>query len=48
MVKKENVNDGILPQFAALLDLLLEVDTDQDFYGGKRLATEDASPMLST
>jgi hypothetical protein len=33
-LKKENVMDGILPQFVALSELLLEVDKNHDFYCG--------------
>jgi hypothetical protein len=31
-IKTANVTDGILPQFIALSDLLLEVDRDNEFY----------------
>jgi hypothetical protein len=33
-LKRENVLDGILPQFVALSKLLLEVDKNHDFYCG--------------
>jgi len=33
-LKKEIVTDGILPQFVALSELLLEVDKNHDFYCG--------------
>jgi hypothetical protein len=33
-LKKENVTDGILPQFVALSEFLLEVDKNHDFYCG--------------
>jgi hypothetical protein len=33
-LKKENVTDGILPQFVALSELLLEGDKNHDFYCG--------------
>jgi hypothetical protein len=33
-IKKANVSDGILPQFAVLSKLLLEVDKDNQFYCG--------------
>jgi hypothetical protein len=33
-IKSENVTDGILPQFVALSELLLEIDKSQQFYCG--------------
>jgi hypothetical protein len=33
-IKKENVVDGILPQFVALSELLQEVDGSKQFYCG--------------
>jgi hypothetical protein len=33
-IKKENVDDGILPQFVALSELLQEVDFSREFYCG--------------
>jgi hypothetical protein len=33
-IKSSNVMDGILPQFLALSELLLEIDKNNDFYCG--------------
>ena len=33
-IKSSNVTDGILPQFLALSELLLEIDKNNDFYCG--------------
>jgi hypothetical protein len=38
--KKANVTDGILPQFAVLSSLLLEIDPNNEFYCGRKLGNE--------